>query len=930
MSLLAAFAAHEARTQLRSLRFRLLASLYLLVSTLPAVFVFGETRFGESLFGAATYAAEVLVVLPLATALLASSLALDGIQRERQDGTWIVLTRAGLSNAGYLLRRWAALLALLLPLSALPLAAAALLATAAGAPPASLGPFLYPWLLRVVPIAVAASGAALGVGTIVDSGIVALITLYLLVLFLPAAINDLLARSGRVATPALAWLGTRDVALRWSYFKAARRSGMTELRAFLPATEGGYDPRAGAEILGSPAALPLGLALALLGFSARFLRRCRPDLPPWRVRPDHPLRSYLNAANRLRQRYAPDPVPARADRALWMAGLLALAAGGAVYALREGHYAALARERYAAETKGWPEPTPATVVPGPWRLRAEIAGDGSLRSTVDATLRNDGAGPVERVAFSLNRGVALATLEAGEGSASVRRSWDRLEVRLDPPLPPGASRRLRFRLAGTPERVSFNLQGFYRAPFAARFGRFQTLRFAADLSDLSSSWTVRGASPRRVALQADDLTPVPRYTTWELTRPGADEESIGQEVPAERVFPAADLDYSISAPAGTYLAESCGRTTVLGGRPAAAPLAGRCRWPLGTWRVLGGALTEERISGLRFAVLPGHVERARFHAPALAGMRRQAAEAWPGLALPEPIVLESSPPFGPDPFADMGTWYVYAYDQGTEARASGALLVLPERFLVGGKKISSSRLAAEQVTEALLARREIDFAEQSIFRALLETLALRRLGLGAASGATLPGRYFEIEALLAPILPFDRWHDSRSQARLAAAVAYLDLLLGPANVQRGVETFLSRRGGAPGTLRELLGDLGATGGVSLDALYREVFAGDALPQLGLEGVGVERAAQGDRFVVSGRLANSGTGEADCPVSVSTESGPLETRVRVAPHGSTPFAIATRLPPRAVQIDPNRECFRFAPVNNGPLVQQVDLTAKVNR
>ena len=73
-----------------------------------------EPRF---VIGGATYAFEVASVLPLLTAVFAFLLSLDGITREQGEGAWTTVTLCEVSNAGYLLRRWLALQAVILPLT---------------------------------------------------------------------------------------------------------------------------------------------------------------------------------------------------------------------------------------------------------------------------------------------------------------------------------------------------------------------------------------------------------------------------------------------------------------------------------------------------------------------------------------------------------------------------------------------------------------------------------------------------------------------------------------------------------------------------------------------------------------------------------------------------------------------------------------------
>ncbi|HSF43699.1 MAG TPA: hypothetical protein VLT87_28155, partial [Thermoanaerobaculia bacterium] len=165
MRLAAAFAVHEARTQARSLRFRVVAACYVLAGSAPAVIAF--TRHGRYgvLYGGATYLTETAAVLPLLTGLLAAVLSLDGVTREQSEGAWSTVSLTEIASAGYLLRRFVALLAVLLPLTAIPFLVAGGLALAAGTP-VSPEALAGTWLLGVVPLAAAVSALLLAVGTI--------------------------------------------------------------------------------------------------------------------------------------------------------------------------------------------------------------------------------------------------------------------------------------------------------------------------------------------------------------------------------------------------------------------------------------------------------------------------------------------------------------------------------------------------------------------------------------------------------------------------------------------------------------------------------------------------------------------------------------------------------------------------------------------
>ena len=104
MRLIRAFAAHELRTQWRSLRFRVLAAVYAAAGSGPALVIWLRRDPGGAAAGAATYAVETLEILPVLAAVLAFLISLDAITREQDEGAWSTVSLAGMSSAGYLLR----------------------------------------------------------------------------------------------------------------------------------------------------------------------------------------------------------------------------------------------------------------------------------------------------------------------------------------------------------------------------------------------------------------------------------------------------------------------------------------------------------------------------------------------------------------------------------------------------------------------------------------------------------------------------------------------------------------------------------------------------------------------------------------------------------------------------------------------------------
>ena len=191
------------------------------------------------------------------------------------------------------------------------------------------------------------------------------------------------------------------------------------------------------------AAVPVALAAFLLGLAVRYLRRTRPDVRPQRIPPTHPLRNFLVTFARLRERYAPDPAPARADLLAMGLALLLAAGASALIISHVRHYEALGRMRFAAEHSQGPAPTPADVVPGRWRLEGTIGPGRRVSLAVTAELRNQGTAPQGHLAFELNpllddrRGAAPG--RGGSGSRGPGTAWRSSSRRRSPPAAAASS-----------------------------------------------------------------------------------------------------------------------------------------------------------------------------------------------------------------------------------------------------------------------------------------------------------------------------------------------------------------------------------------------------------------------------------------------------------------------------------------------------------
>src|SRR5436190_16318758 len=148
------------------MRFRGLAAVYVLACSAPAVIllIFGARI--QHAVGPATYNMFLMAEQPLLTALLAVGIAVDAIARERDEGSFAVLSVAPISSTGYVLRRWLAIVTICAAVSLVPAAITAAIAVHTRETLPLLAMFIDAWLLSVLPALLVASALAMALGTI--------------------------------------------------------------------------------------------------------------------------------------------------------------------------------------------------------------------------------------------------------------------------------------------------------------------------------------------------------------------------------------------------------------------------------------------------------------------------------------------------------------------------------------------------------------------------------------------------------------------------------------------------------------------------------------------------------------------------------------------------------------------------------------------
>jgi hypothetical protein len=861
--------------------------------------------------GAGTYAAETLEVLPALTAVLAFLISLDAITREQDEGAWSVVSLTGMSSAGYLLRRWLAIQVLLVPLTALPLIVAAALAALAtganggsGAPVAiDAGPFVGPWLLHVAPLALVFSAQGLAVGTIAGGALNAFLLAGFVLPFLPVLVNALLFHLGiRLGSP-LDWLDTSHLVRSLARITARGRQEKFLAPPFpMAVSETPYDLRAVAGPLLARAAMPVAQAAALLAFAVRYLRRTRPDVRPWRIRPDHPLRTFLVVLARLRERYTPDPRPVRADL-LAMAALLLLAAGSSALLIRHvRRFDTLGRARFATEEAQAQATTPGDLLPGRWRIDGTLGPDRSVSLTVTAEMRNVGTEPRGHLAFELSPGLRLLETRPAAGTSTSSRSWDRLALDLTPPIPPGGRREIRFRLSGVPASLRIDPQIFEYPAFHKKFGNHLQAPFDRDLLDLSTSYEAPALSSRRIRLVSSDLSPVPRYQPWTL-----DDE---YRVVEESFMPQADVQLSLAGPAGLLLADSCGDTTRSG------RLTGGCRLPLAELAVMGGryATLPATAGDTTVAVYPAHARLGALHLGFLNGSTAKVEEAWPELnGLRRVAVLEWSGDrlFDADPIgvALSTNWRGESEDPFA---VLGNLVLLSEGDLIQkGEILKPDGFLAEMIASQLSRRRPLARADSILFRTLFRSLALQRMGLGAEGGAAVTGLRPGQGGMIRVPPPEDRYSPLYWHNRFPALLVGLRHRMGEEALHQAIEDFLTHGDDRhPGTRQDLLDALARHGGPDLPRFLDDNFVKGGLAEPVLEGVEFRQTAEG--WQATGRMHNRGDAEALCKIVLTTDLGPVSTLARADGGKDGAFALRTSRRPQAVLLDPDKECHRLVP------------------
>lgn len=893
MRTLRVFLVHELTTQLRSARFWGVTLSYLLVSTAPAVISFILERRVQTLMGPGLYGALMDAIQPLATTLLAAAMAVDIIARERDENSLAVISMAPLSATGYVLRRWLALLLLMLPLTLLPRAIAIALVAQAQGGLQDVAPILWGWALYVAPLLTVMTAYATGLGTITGRTVLALIFGFGVFTVGFGIGNDLLANFQRQIEGPGAFFGIGDLSMvTWAirgYVDVATPSAA------------GFPLAAELEVALLDAAMAIAAAVFFLGISCAYLRRTKRDIRPWRIREDNQFRSFLRTLNRIREEYAPDGALEIPEKIAIAVALIVPVIAVVLITRRHNAFEQLAFERYQAETKGV-APMPAEIVPPSASLRGRITPSGDIHATATIALRNDGTVPQRELAFALNRGIVIDRVTASKGTAHVQRLWERVGIVVDPPLAPRETRSVAFVLSGAPGTYDFSLPS--ARTYAGSWRRYSNAIYSFDMADLSRSRLRRDATAQRMLLGGARLLPVPRYSPWEVVPPRWGRGQLPAETYlSDAIEPLTSFSIELDVPPEFTAVDSCGTASK-------GHLSSRCTSSLVDYVLIGTRLdTATLAEGVRLAYLPSHARLAEKHGPALAGAVDLAQKSWPGFRLPDRTIFVERPSYAGETYFDD----YYGMNALRSISTIGALGLLPETMFTRLKPLETERVAAGLIAGHLQRRRLVAVEELGFFHGLYETLAVWRTGGKKPSPVESAGGP---RPLIDPIIAEGNggW---RGPVRLRKVLVDVEYRIGSERLIQGVEDFLAA-GPGRGTAKELLDAIGRRGGVSLDRVYTDYFMGKALPKLTLENVTFTRVDGG--WETRGSLRNEAEGEVFCPLVVRTAFGAARGTVRVDTKSATPFVLRTPQEPRTVQLDPDGVVYRHAAVG---LVGSVD-------
>lgn len=936
--------------QSRTLRFRLCVAFYLLIVPVPAMvlFVGGERVFGSTP-GSVSYLVWTQLVQTLVSVVLGCALAGNRNGRRDREEMWPVLSASPLSNAGYGLRRSAAIALMLAPITALGTAVAAGLAVAAGVAPTSPTHWLTIWFLMIF---LPAAASATAWRTLVSaSGSEMLAAILALVLMNGTGVIAHRIREASGLSIGVSGELFGFVGFQWVTYLVGQLSDGGRVWIESIASEAPFDFATALRQWWLIHSVSLGLILAVGLSVPLWLGRTRRDLPPLRLADDHWGRSLGPKLYSFLQRLVPD---AGLRELRWLPFLVLAAALVPIWShLHRGLWALdRAGERFRAEQSGAEQPvTDPSLVMAKWRAegavsreRADLSwradfwlSDAAPDLASEAEAESDGL----RLSFTLDPELEVEDLEisrveasspegssppedrgAGSGVLDVTettRTWDRWLIEITPRPRAGERFRLSARLRGRAGRMHF-WRTDSSASFSALYDEYLRRGRAWRRTDLAYGHFQPGVTNREIELRVEMLGPVPRYSTWELTPKPVIPGEPGWNVPDEASSTASQLELdltfepgptledrlapSLTAP-GLSVASSCGGLSEEAAPGEPLRLIDTCRMPAHELRIFGGRWLRLGEEPVLAAALPGHREKIESMLPELRQAVAASSEAWPGFAgIDRMVVLESSPDFHIGGRRMMlSTW------DWNRPQSFGRVVRFWEHQMLSDGLLDSAAILDGILGTEVAASRRLDPEQRYMLRSFFASLMKRRMGVAGGSAVLGQGMpEWSVLQFKRPLLGLHPYHGIALAHKVPAVVLQLERRVGMDALVGAVAEFLARDTDEPATAEELFEVLETRTGEDLDTFFDDFFVNGYLPELSL--VDVTSLPRRGGFRVTGAVQNKAEGEVYCPVVVRTDGPELRRTVVVPSKGRAQFTFDVDAQPQVAILDPDGLCLRL--------------------
>jgi hypothetical protein len=896
------FLAHECRIQLRSLKFQLLSVLYVILNSTLPIYVVINKKVMEFEFGPGAFAFLTSSTLPITTAFLAFVISVDGISRERDEGSYATLSTIPISNATYFLLRYFAILVTLLPLTLLPILFNVGIAMLYGLPFLIHDKFIALWVLLIVPIVVSFAAAGIGIGTF-SGGLMP--SFFILVLFISGIYitgNWVLNIYGRAIPSLHDVFIPMDPNTLYLDLKNPVNRGMV----LAGISDGVIDYRLALRSWWT-VLLPLfTVTLLLIAPGMIYLRRSQSDIRPWSVSPTNPIRNFLNALNKWRQYYSPDPDLKNSEKIFALLIFISPLALVWIFFVKDAELRSLAKVRYETERSDGSPVTSPNILPVSYDIDGTISSTRQIDLRTKLKIRNAGTSNEDSFSFMLNPFLSVTSVFANSKSISFTHKWDRLCFKLPEPLLAGQEIQIEFTYKGAPETFNFPVPQYDINDEPIPFLKgFRMVDSNSSIVDFSKTRIESSISSRRIFLKNEGLVPILRYTKWDPNEKG--------EVLAEKTKSFFNYKLHLTFPKGILAADSSGNLSH--SMKGYSVLNSETVRPVTDVTVVGGPFMQIKstLPVGAFFIFPEHQlifhnakdtfrEWANLTESETLAQQNPVSHAvlieWPPEQLPvvpfvQDVPLERKSIV--DAFCETEGKILLLYEE----RPTTSNEHLPQFFF------ASSTLAAHTAQYRLVKPSEIDFFRRWFFWYYFMRFTRDR------TRSSIVDDQNRIE-FLKQISLFDSEETYRYNLHFKTQriLLYLQMLIGERALHDGMREFLKNRDSL-GDSQQMFNTIGRFAGKDLSLFYSDFVAGKALPKIDLADASSEKDRDG--WLVRFSVKNQGAGHVECPVEIQSASGTSQVIAVIGPKETRSLSALVDSKPLKIFLDPDNKVVRAQPI-----------------